>query len=182
MPAGQRIVLFDLFGVIALPQRPGALAQMAACCDAPEDAFAKAYWDMRPPYDAARRSAPEYWASVLRLLSRPADPDTIETLRLADIDSWSRVDERMAAFAQSLRTRAKVAVLSNIPRTTRTRSSRPSPGCATSTISPSPARSAPPNRIRPRSTTASPPCTAHPPTSSSSTTATTTSAQRRPSA
>jgi putative hydrolase of the HAD superfamily len=88
---------------------------MAARCAAPEDAFTKAYWDLRPPYDAGRQSAPEYWSAVLRLLSRPADPDTIEKLRLADIDSWSRVDRRMVAFAQSLRSRAKVAVLSNIP-------------------------------------------------------------------
>ena len=115
MSASQRIALFDLFGVIALHQRPGALARMAACCNAPEDAFTKAYWDLRPPYDAGRQSAPQYWAAVLRLLSRPLDPGTIETLRLADIDSWSRVDRRMVAYAQSLRARAKVAVLSNIP-------------------------------------------------------------------
>ena len=115
MTTNQQIVLFDLFGVIARQQRPGALAQMAACCDVPEDAFTKAYWDLRQPYDAGRQSAPEYWTEVLRLLSRPADPGTIEKLRLADIDSWSRVDRRMAAFTQSLRSRARVAVLSNIP-------------------------------------------------------------------
>lgn len=113
--ASQRIVLFDLFGVIALQQRSGALAQMAAYCDAPTDAFTKAYWDLRKPYDAGQQSAAEYWAAVLRLLSRPADPDTIEKLRLTDIDSWSRVDRRMVAFTRSLRSRATVAVLSNIP-------------------------------------------------------------------
>ena len=111
----QRIVLFDLFGVIAPHQRPGALAQMAACCDTPEDAFTAVYRELRPPYDAGRLSAPEYWAAVLSLLSRPADPGMIERLRLADIDSWSRVDRRMVAFTRSLRSRAKVAVLSNIP-------------------------------------------------------------------
>lgn len=115
MSASQRIVLFDLFGVIARQQRPGALVHMAARCDAPTDAFTKAYWDLRPPYDAGRLSAAEYWAAVLRLLSRPVDPDVVERLRLADIESWSRVDRRMVAFAQSLRTRAKVAILSNIP-------------------------------------------------------------------
>ena len=113
--ASQRIVLFDLFGVIALQQRPGALAQMAAYCDAPTDDFTKAYWDLRKPYDAGQQSAAEYWAAVLRLLSGPADPDTIEKLRLTDIDSWSRVDRRMVAFTRSLRSRATVAVLSNIP-------------------------------------------------------------------
>jgi putative hydrolase of the HAD superfamily len=115
MSTRQRIVLFDLFGVIALDQHPGALARMAAYCGAPAAAFTKAYWDLRAPYDAGRLSAPEYWAAVLRLLSRPVDPGTIEGLRLADIDSWSRVDGRMVAFTQSLRSRAKVAVLSNIP-------------------------------------------------------------------
>lgn len=115
MTISQRIVLFDLYGVIALHQRPGSLAQLAARCDAPEDAFTKAYWELRPRYDAGRLSAQEYWAEVLRLLSRPVDPATIEALRLADIDSWSRVDSRMVAFAQSLRARARVAVLSNIP-------------------------------------------------------------------
>ena len=115
MSASRPIVLFDLFGVIARHQRPDALGRMAACCNASTDAFTAAYWDLRPPYDAGRQSAPEYWAAVLRLLARPEDPATLETLRLADIESWSRVDRRMVAFTQSLRSRAKVAVLSNIP-------------------------------------------------------------------
>jgi putative hydrolase of the HAD superfamily len=112
---GQRIVLFDLFGVIARHQRPGALAEMAASCHAPADAFTEAYWALRPPYDAARLSAPQYWTAVLRQLSRPVDNGTIEKLRLADIGSWSRVDDHMVAYVQFLRSRARVAVLSNIP-------------------------------------------------------------------
>ncbi|MEU6782841.1 HAD-IA family hydrolase [Nonomuraea angiospora] len=115
MSTDRRIVLFDLFGVIALRQRPDALAKMAARCHAPADAFAEAYWACRPPYDTAQQSAPEYWTAVLRRLSLPADADTIEELRLADIDSWSRVDDRMAAYVQSLRDVTEVALLSNIP-------------------------------------------------------------------
>ncbi|MEV6130951.1 HAD family phosphatase [Streptomyces violaceusniger] len=115
MSTDRRIVLFDLFGVIARHQRPGALAQMAARCNAPADAFAEAYWTCRPPYDAAQWSAPEYWTAVLRWLSRSADADTIEELRLADIHSWSRVDKRMVAYVRSLRNVAEVALLSNIP-------------------------------------------------------------------
>ncbi|WP_416957135.1 HAD family hydrolase [Streptomyces sp. Agncl-13] len=115
MPTDRRIVLFDLFGVIARHQHPGAQGKMAARCHTPTDAFTTAYWDYRPPYDAGRQSAPEYWTAVLRQLSRPADADTIEELRLTDIDSWSRVDERMVAYVQSLRDVAEVALLSNIP-------------------------------------------------------------------
>ncbi|MEV2193024.1 HAD family phosphatase [Streptomyces phaeochromogenes] len=115
MPSDRHIVLFDLFGVIARHQRPGALAKMAARCHAPTEAFTTAYWACRPPYDAGQQSAPEYWTAVLRSLSVDADADTIEELRLADIDSWSRVDNRMVAYAQSLRTDTEVALLSNIP-------------------------------------------------------------------
>lgn len=115
MPTDRHIVLFDLFGVIARHQRPGALAKMAARCHAPTDAFTTAYWACRPPYDAGRLSAPEYWTAVLRALSVDVEAETIEELRLSDIDSWSRVDNRMVAYAQSLRAVTEVALLSNIP-------------------------------------------------------------------
>ncbi|WP_060882374.1 HAD family hydrolase [Streptomyces caniscabiei] len=111
----RRIVLFDLFGVIARHQRPGALERMAARCQAPADAFTTAYWTHRPPYDAGRQTASTYWTDVLHALSRPADADTIEELRLTDIDSWSRVDDSMVTYVRSLRDRARVALLSNIP-------------------------------------------------------------------
>ncbi|MFG3117533.1 HAD family hydrolase [Streptomyces sp. NPDC048197] len=115
MSTGRNIVLFDLFGVIARHQRPGALEKMAARCHAPTGAFTTAYWACRPRYDAGHQSAPEYWTAVLRRLSLPVDADTIEELRLTDIDSWSRVDDRMVAYVQSLRDVAEVALLSNIP-------------------------------------------------------------------
>lgn len=115
MSTDRHIVLFDLFGVIARHQRPGALEEMAALCHAPTDTFTTAYWACRPPYDAGRQSAPEYWTAVMRGLSRSVDADTIEELRLTDIDSWSRVDDRMVAYVQSLRDLTEVALLSNIP-------------------------------------------------------------------
>lgn len=111
----RRIVLFDLFGVIARHQRPGSLEKMAARCHTSTDAFATAYWTHRPPYDAGRRTAPAYWTDVLRSLSRPADADTLEELRVMDVDSWSRVDDRMVTYVRELRDRARVALLSNIP-------------------------------------------------------------------
>ncbi|MEV0911848.1 HAD family hydrolase [Streptomyces hokutonensis] len=115
MATDRSIVLFDLFGVIARRQRPGALGKMAARCATPTDAFTEAYWACRPPYDAGQHSAPEYWTAVLRWLRRPVDADTVEELRRTDIDSWSRVDPSMVAYAQSLRAVAEVALLSNIP-------------------------------------------------------------------
>ncbi|WP_416966763.1 HAD family hydrolase [Streptomyces sp. 4F14] len=110
-----RIVLFDLFGVIARHQRPGALEKMAARCHTSGDAFTTAYWTHRPPYDAGRQTASAYWTDVLHALSCPADADMIEELRLTDIDSWSRVDDRMVTYVRNLRDRVRVALLSNIP-------------------------------------------------------------------
>ncbi|MFE6158744.1 HAD family hydrolase [Streptomyces sp. NPDC056486] len=115
MSTDRPIVLFDLFGVIARHQRPGAMEEMAALSGAPTDALATAYWTCRQPYDAGQFSASQYWTAVLQGLSLPAHPDIIEKLRLADIDSWSRVDDRMVAYVQSLRDVAEVALLSNIP-------------------------------------------------------------------
>ncbi|MEU8702023.1 HAD family phosphatase [Streptomyces sp. NPDC048680] len=115
MSTDRPIVLFDLFGVIARLQRPGAMDEMASLSGAPTDAFAAAYWACRRPYDAGQFSASQYWTAVQHRLSLPAHPDIIEKLRLADIDSWSRVDDRMVAYAQSLWDVAEVALLSNIP-------------------------------------------------------------------
>ena len=110
---------------VARDQRPGPLGKMAARCHTPADAFTTAYWDCRPPYDAGRQSAPEYWTAVLRQLSRPADADTIEELRLTNIDSWSRVDERMVAYAQPSATSPRSPRCPTSPRTTRTPSAQP---------------------------------------------------------
>ncbi|MFD3761689.1 HAD family hydrolase [Streptomyces sp. NPDC058622] len=116
MSTDRPIVLFDLFGVIARHQRPGAMDAMAALSGgAPTDAYDAAYWACRQPYDAGLFSASQYWTAVLDQLSLPAHPDIIEKLRLADIDSWSRVDDRMVAYVRSLRDVAEVALLSNIP-------------------------------------------------------------------
>ncbi|MFF4784071.1 hypothetical protein ACFY3E_22555 [Streptomyces griseorubiginosus] len=123
------IVLFDLFGVIARHQRPGALEKMAARVRVSADAFTSAYWAHRPPYDAGRHTASAYWTDVLRALSRPADADTIEELRLTDIDSWSRVDESMVGYVCSACGSGRGSrCCPTSPRTTRTPSSPPSPG------------------------------------------------------
>lgn len=115
MPTHRPIVLFDLFGVIARHQRPGAMDGMATLIGAPTDGFIAAYWACRQPYDAGQLAVSQYWTAVLHRLSLPTRPDMIEKLRLADIDSWSRVDDRMVAYVQSLQDVAEVALLSNIP-------------------------------------------------------------------
>lgn len=115
MSTDRPTVLFDLFGVIACHQRPGAMEEMAALSEARTEPFTDAYWACRRPYDAGQFTAPQYWTAVLDQLSLTAPPDTIEKLRLTDIDSWSRVDNDMVDYVLSLREHAAVALLSNIP-------------------------------------------------------------------
>ncbi|WP_326675746.1 hypothetical protein [Streptomyces sp. NBC_01237] len=81
MSTHRRIVLFDLYGVIARCQRPGTLVKTAARCNVPADAFAEAYWACRRPYDAGPWTASAYRTAVPRWLSRTADADTIEGSR-----------------------------------------------------------------------------------------------------
>lgn len=115
MTAWGRVVLFDLFGVIALPRVPGALAAMAAQSEAGLEGFEAAYWNRRPEYDAGRITAAEYWARVLGDAGVVATSELAESLRLADIASWSRVDPRMVEFVRDLNRRTRVGLLSNIP-------------------------------------------------------------------
>ena len=132
------IVLFGLFGVIACHQRPRAMAEMADHCNAPHDAFDDAYWACRPLYDAAQQTARQYWTAVLQRLALPADAATIEWLRHADIDSWSRVDDDMVAHVQSLQDRAEVPCCPTSPPTSQTRSLKRNAGCTSSTSLPCP--------------------------------------------
>lgn len=115
MSAQGRAVLFDLFGVIALPQVPGALAAMATQSGAGAEEFEAAYWDRRPEYDAGRITAVEYWTRVLGDAGMAVTPELAESLRLDDIASWSRVDPRMVEFVRDLNRRTRVGLLSNIP-------------------------------------------------------------------
>jgi hypothetical protein len=99
-----------------------------------------------------------------------------------DIDSWSRVDDRMVTYVRNLRERARVALLSNIP------ADHADAFLAAQSWLHDLDHVAFSGKIgaakpdRPPSSTASSPCAPHPPTSSSSTTARRTSARRKPSA
>lgn len=112
----RRVILFDLFGVIAEHQRPGALAAMAARCEVDELPFTDAYWSERPPYDAGAVTADAYWRGVLASVGvAPTDP-LIRALRTADVESWSGMDAAMVRYVGRLvDSGAEVALLSNIP-------------------------------------------------------------------
>ncbi len=109
-------VLFDMFGVVAMPQSPSVRAAMVEYSGHGKDAFWAAYWAPRQDYDRGDLDGPAYWKAVGGLLGEPFGPGQVERLLALDLDSWSRVDEDSVALVSEL---AEVGVplglLSNIP-------------------------------------------------------------------
>ncbi len=109
-------MLFDLFGVIAYPQSTEGWDRLVDLTGASVPALWDAYWALRPPYDRAEVTGPEYWRQVAGALGSRFDDDRIAALVEADIDSWSRVDTRVIALIEELgASDRRLALLSNIP-------------------------------------------------------------------
>ncbi|GAA4626254.1 HAD family phosphatase [Actinoallomurus vinaceus] len=107
-------IVFDLFGVIALPQTPQAKRRIEEIAGVRPDALWDAYWALRKPYDAGQPSA-EYWAAVADRLGVRFAPDTIDALIEADLASWTDTDPAMVSLIGELAGRGhRLGLLSNI--------------------------------------------------------------------
>jgi putative hydrolase of the HAD superfamily len=109
-----RAILFDLFGVIGLPQTAEDRRRMEALAGVDADAFWEAYWALRKPYDAGQPSA-DYWAAVADRLGVRFGADTVRALIEADLESWTNADEVMIGLVGELAREGYVlGLLSNI--------------------------------------------------------------------
>lgn len=106
------VIVFDLYGVIALNQADEARQRIVELAGAEAEPFWEAYWACRPAYDAGQDST-AYWNAVAdRLGVRFAD---VPALIAADLDSWSRVDTAMAGLIHELADQGhRLGLLSNI--------------------------------------------------------------------
>jgi putative hydrolase of the HAD superfamily len=106
------VIVFDLYGVIALNQTEEARERLVGLSGVPAEPFWHAYWDCRPAYDAGQ-SAASYWAAVEeRLGTRFADAAALAD---ADRESWSQADEEMVALVHELADSGRrLGLLSNI--------------------------------------------------------------------
>lgn len=121
------VVVFDLFGVIALTQSPehkrliegiaGASSESAQArggAVGSAQALWRTYWELRGPYDAGQSSA-AYWAAVADRLGTPFDAPTVDRLIAADLASWTDVDDTMVALIAELAGQGRtLGMLSNI--------------------------------------------------------------------
>ncbi|MFL6053194.1 MAG: HAD family hydrolase [Actinoallomurus sp.] len=110
----QAAIVFDLFGVIALPQTPQAKRRIEDIAGIAPDALWDAYWALRKPYDAGQSSA-EYWAAVAERLGVRFAPETVDGLIAADLASWTEADPAMVSLVGGLAGDGRrLGLLSNI--------------------------------------------------------------------
>lgn len=107
-----RVIVFDLYGVIARTQTDEAKQRLVDLAGVPGEAFWEAYWGCRPAYDAGQDTK-AYWAAVAgRLGVEFAD---VAALVAADLESWSLVDPEMVTLVHELADRGvRLGLLSNI--------------------------------------------------------------------
>jgi putative hydrolase of the HAD superfamily len=109
--------LFDLFGVIARTQSPAGRQRLLHAfgpCD--PERFWDAYWRFRPSYDAGLYGAEGYWALVGGALGSELSGDRVRALAVADLESWSGIDQAAVGLVCGLSGAGhRVGLLSNIP-------------------------------------------------------------------
>lgn len=109
-------VLFDLFGVIALPQDDAGKGRLVRTAGVPNEPFWKAYWDLRRRYDRGDLDGYAYWKGVGERLGTEFDDAKIIELLKFDVESWRGVDSEMVDLVQGLAASGRtIGLLSNIP-------------------------------------------------------------------
>jgi putative hydrolase of the HAD superfamily len=107
-------ILFDLFGVIGLPQTPEARLRLVTISGVEATPFWEAYWALRRPYDAGQTGV-DYWAAVAERLGVRFGDETVARLIESDLESWSGADPVMVELIGDLAAQGRtLGLLSNI--------------------------------------------------------------------
>ncbi|HML16736.1 MAG TPA: HAD family phosphatase [Bryobacteraceae bacterium] len=109
-------VIIDYGGVLCFPPRESQIASAAERCRLSASEFLRAFWSIRIEYDAGKMSPEQYWRRVAKHAGRDFDRDLIAQMIEAEIDFWSRIDDRVLDWNDQLRSAGlQTAVLSNLP-------------------------------------------------------------------
>jgi putative hydrolase of the HAD superfamily len=108
-------VLFDYGMVLSQPPDPAAWQQMQQLLGVTADELERGYWQFRDAYDRGALSGVAYWHAVAQSMARPLDEPILHALLDADTALWTRPNEPMIAWAQSLqRAGVPTGILSNL--------------------------------------------------------------------
>jgi len=111
-----RAVMLDYGEVLCFLPTPDAIARMARIFRIDPGAFLSIYTQSRGPYDRGDLSPEEYWHAFASQAGVTLDGDLIEELRRWDVEMWSRTNDPMILWLESLHAAGlKTAILSNMP-------------------------------------------------------------------
>ncbi len=111
-------LIFDLGGVLTLPQRMDKVDEMAATLGAGlrRESFHAAYFAQRAAYDRGDITAEEYWRRVGGDLGIVPAEVAIGRLKRIDIESWFNMNAGMIELLREARGKVgRLALLSNLP-------------------------------------------------------------------
>lgn len=112
-----KAVIFDYGGVLCFFPPDEEIDAMAAAAGAGREAFLKAYWAHRHPYDRGDFAAEEYWRRVGNALGQTYSSEQTDDLRRRDVHFWIHIDRSMVEWTRRVRAAGlRTAVLSNLPR------------------------------------------------------------------
>ena len=97
-----RAVMLDYGEVLCFLPAPDAIARMARIFRIDPGAFLPIYTQSRGPYDRGDLSPEEYWHAFASQAGVTLDGDLIEELRRWDVEMWSRTNDPMILWLESL--------------------------------------------------------------------------------
>jgi putative hydrolase of the HAD superfamily len=111
-----RAVLLDYGEVLCFLPAPDAIARMARIFRIDPASFMPIYTQSRGPYDRGDLLPEDYWHAFASQAGVTLSRDEIEKLRHWDVEMWSRTNDPMIRWLESLRSAGvKTAILSNMP-------------------------------------------------------------------
>jgi putative hydrolase of the HAD superfamily len=111
-----RAVVLDYGEVLCFLPTPDAIARMARVFRIDPQSFLPIYTQSRGPYDRGDLLPEEYWHAFASQAGVTLGGDVIEELRRWDVEMWSRTNDPMILWLESLRPAGvKTAILSNMP-------------------------------------------------------------------
>jgi putative hydrolase of the HAD superfamily len=117
MHAEIEAVVFDFGNVLTLAPLEHHTAELQRLCEMDRSTFDLQYRRQRPDYDRGTIDGGEYWSRIMSFGGGVPTTEKIRALIEEDTAGWTRINEPVVAWAQSLQRKGvRTGILSNMPR------------------------------------------------------------------